>query len=231
MCIEFKTKINPWIRIERLIRDIPTQSITSGYSKVINLRQIIHDRMKENGKSCKCIRCMEIKDNSHLIFQGKLVVRKYSASKGIEYHISFEIENHYWNWCYFIFCILYVWNKLFGKTIYYEGNQEQYCGLFGFLRLRIDPNPGLDLVDELKGCGLIREVHVYGLSTSVGNHNDKSSQHKGIGQLFIPNAITEFGLVYTSSFPNTLNLKYGLAFIFSSADLAGLLREILNDLK
>lgn len=188
MCIEFKTKINPWIRIERLIRDIPTQSITSGYSKVINLRQIIHDRMKENGKSCKCIRCMEIKDNSHLIRQGKIVVRKYSASKGIEYHISFEIEKLYWNWRYLIFCILYVWNKLFGKTIYYEGNREQYCGLFGFLRLRIDPNPGLDLVDELNGCGLIREVHVYGLSTSVGNHNDRSSQHKGIGQLLMKTA-------------------------------------------
>jgi hypothetical protein len=188
MCINFKTKINPWIRIERLIRDIPTQSITSGYSKVINLRQIIHDRMKENGQSCKCIRCMEIKDNSHLIRQGKLVVRKYSASKGIEYHISFEIEKHYWNWRYILFCILYIWNKLFGKTIYYEGNREQYCGLFGFLRLRIDPDPGIDLVDELKNCGLIREVHVYGLSTSVGNHNDKSSQHKGIGQLLMKTA-------------------------------------------
>jgi len=188
MCISFKEKINPWIRIERLIRDIPTQSITSGYSKVVNLRQIIHHRMKEHGKTCKCIRCMEIKDNAHLIDQGKLVVRKYEASQGTEYHISFEIEKKYWNWSYILFCILYMWNKLFGKTIYYEGNRAEYCGLFGFLRLRIDPNPGLELVDELKECGLIREVHVYGLSTSVGNQNDKSSQHKGIGQLLMKTA-------------------------------------------
>jgi elongator complex protein 3 len=51
-----------------------------------------------------------------------------------------------------------------------------------FLRLRIDPEPGLGLVDELVGCGLVREVHAYGMSTSVGNVLDKSSQHKGIGQ-------------------------------------------------
>jgi histone acetyltransferase (RNA polymerase elongator complex component) len=197
MCIDFKTNINPWVRIERLVRDIPSQSIESGYSKVINLRQIIHDKMKKLGKQCKCIRCMEIKDNGHLVDQGKLVVRKYLASEGIEYHISFEYEKMFWTWSYITFCILWVWNKLFGKTIYYEGNREEYSGLFGFLRLRIDPNPGLNLVDELNGCGLIREVHVYGSSTSVGNNNELSSQHKGIGKMLMNVAeeiIRQYGL-------------------------------------
>jgi len=188
MCIEFKTKINPWIRIERLVRDIPSKSIESGYSKIINLRQIIQDKMKHQGKFCKCIRCMEIKDNGHLVTQGKLVVRKYLASEGIEYHISYELEKHFWNWTYIAFCFLWFWNKLFGKIIYYEGNRDQYSGLFGFLRLRIDPNPGLDIIEELRGCGLIREVHVYGSSTSVGNQSEKSSQHKGIGQILMKTA-------------------------------------------
>jgi elongator complex protein 3 len=40
-------------------------------------------------------------------------------------------------------------------------------------------------VDELEGCGLIREVHVYGMSTGVGSCLEKSSQHKGIGQLLM----------------------------------------------
>jgi elongator complex protein 3 len=71
---------------------------------------------------------------------------------------------------------------MIGKKYYYSGNDELYNGLFGFLRLRIDPNPGLDLVPELVDCGLIREVHVYGISTSVGDNIIKSSQHKGIGQ-------------------------------------------------
>jgi histone acetyltransferase (RNA polymerase elongator complex component) len=125
---------------------------------------------------------MEIKDRSQMIDQCKIVVRPYAASSGKEYHISFELERQFWNWSYIWFCILWCWNWLFGKTIYYGGNMAQYCGLFGFLRLRIDPEPGLGLVDELVGCGLVREVHVYGMSTSVGNVLDKSSQHKGIGQ-------------------------------------------------
>jgi ELP3 family radical SAM enzyme/protein acetyltransferase len=182
VCVKFKTKIHPWIRIERLVRDIPSQSIEAGYNKITNLREMIQKKMKRMGLSCKCIRCMEIKDRSHLIDKGKVVVRKYEASGGIEYHISFEVEKTYWTWSYILFYIMFLWNRLFGKTIYYGGNKEMYCGLFGFLRLRIDQNPGLDLVEELKGCGLIREVHVYGSSTSVGNTNEKSSQHKGVGQ-------------------------------------------------
>jgi ELP3 family radical SAM enzyme/protein acetyltransferase len=185
VCIAFKKKVNPWVRIERLVRDIPTQSIEAGYSKFTNLRQMIHDRAPN---CCKCIRCMEIKDRGHLMQDGKLVVREYKASYGIEYHISFEVEKTYWNMGYILFCILYFWNRLFGKTIYYKGNRELYNGVFGFLRLRIDPNPGLGIVNELVGCGLIREVHVYGMSTSVGNMNVISSQHKGIGQLLMKTA-------------------------------------------
>jgi len=206
VCIAFKRKIQPWVRIERLVRDIPTQSIEVGYSKVINLRQIIKDRAPN---ICKCIRCMEIKDRAELMDSGKLVVRKYTASGGTEYHISVEVENHYWHFGFVVFYILYLWNKLFGKTIYYEGNREQYKGVFGFLRLRIDPEPGLGIAEELVGCGLIREVHVYGMSTSVCKlensnkftsvcklensnkftsvctTNSISSQHKGIGQRLV----------------------------------------------
>jgi ELP3 family radical SAM enzyme/protein acetyltransferase len=89
VCIYFKQKINPWIRIERLVRDIPTKSIEAGYTKLVNMRQIIKEKMNDLKLSCKCIRCMEIKDNSHMIHEGKLVVRKYLASYGIEYHISY----------------------------------------------------------------------------------------------------------------------------------------------
>lgn len=183
VCIHVKRRIHPWIRIERLVRDIPTQSIEAGYEKLINMRQVIHDRLPAH--FCKCIRCAEIKDRAHRIGEGKLVVRKYAASGGIEYHISYELEATYWTWSYIVFCIwsfllTCIWSR--GKTTYYGGNREQYIGLFGFLRLRIDPNPGLGVVPELEGCGLIREVHVYGMSTNVGNQNSMSSQHKGVGQ-------------------------------------------------
>jgi len=139
--------------------------------------------MKKKNLRCKCIRCMEIKDRSHLINQGKIVVRSYQASQGLEYHITYEIEKYFWTTSYIIFCIQYYFNLLFKRQkIYYSGNNKLYDGLFGFLRLRIDSNAGLDIVPEIKNTGLIREVHVYGNSTSVGENNTKSSQHKGIGQ-------------------------------------------------
>jgi len=186
VCVEFKRKMKPWIRIERLVRDIPTQSIEAGYTKLVNMRQIINDRYPG---LCKCIRCMEIKNNSHLMDQGKLVVRKYAASKGIEYHISFEVECHFWNWSYLWFCILQWWNALlFGKITYYGGDMTMYAGVFGFLRLRIDETPGLGIIEELEGCGLIREVHVYGISTNVGANNSVSSQHKGVGRRLVQTA-------------------------------------------
>ena len=187
VCLDFKRKIHPWIRIERLVRDIPTQSIEAGYTKLINMRQIISDRVPKH--FCKCIRCMEIKDRVDLIKQAKLVVRKYEASEGIEYHISLEAETVYWSWYYIWFYIVSTFYAVFlSRKIYYEGTRELYCGLFGFLRLRIDPNPGLGLVEELHGCGLIREVHVYGNSISVGNQDEFSSQHKGVGQRLVATA-------------------------------------------
>jgi len=185
VCVEFKRKMKPWIRIERLVRDIPTQSIEAGYTKLVNMRQVINDRYPG---LCKCIRCMEIKNNSHLMDHGKLVVRKYAASKGIEYHISFEVECHFWNWSYLWFCIVWWWNTLFGKITYYGGDRNMYAGVFGFLRLRIDETPGLGIIEELEGCGLIREVHVYGMSTNVGSNNTVSSQHKGVGRRLVQTA-------------------------------------------
>ena len=187
VCLYFKQRIHPWIRCERLIRDIPTQSIEAGYAKLTNLRQVIQDRVPKY--FCKCIRCMEIKDRSHRISEAKLVVRKYAASCGTEYHISYELEMSYWSWAYIWFYIGYVFNKVFlRKTVYYGGDRDNYIGLFGFLRLRIDPNPGLGIVTELEGCGLIREVHVYGGSTSVGDNEEKSSQHKGFGKRLMDTA-------------------------------------------
>ena len=57
-----------------------------------------------------------------------------------------------------------------GYHYYWAGNLDSYIGVYGFLRLRIDPNPGGSYVSEINDSALIREVHVYGqsvLSTEV----------------------------------------------------------------
>jgi len=119
-------------------------------------------------------------------------VRKYEASAGVEYHIS--IEAHTMNliqkinyWILQIYMILYT---LFtGLQCYWPGDLETYIGLYGFLRLRLDMNPGGGYIPELANCALVREVHVYGTSMGVGSESD-GSQHKGYGKLLMATAET-----------------------------------------
>ena len=187
-CLYYKENVKPWVRIERLVRDIPAKSIKSGYHKKGNLRQMITDKMIKENKKCNCIRCREIKNKIELIPYMKLVVRKYIASKGIEYHITYEAETNYWTLKYILYLFLYYIFALFNRKIYYNGNDKDHSALFGFLRLRIDPTPGGNFIPELQKCGIIREVHVYGMSTEVGNSNSISSQHRGLGMKLIKTA-------------------------------------------
>lgn len=208
----YKTRINPWTRIQRLVRDIPSQSIESGYQKISNLRQLLHEQMKVEGSVCKCIYCMEVGDRELDGLAPMLVVRKYAASGGTEYHLS--LEAHTMSLMQkalvklFELKALAYW-LLTGRTMYWSGFQDvgtvcdtivdceyvndvqspTYSALFGFVRLRIDPNPGGDFVEELQGCGLIREAHVYGTSLEVGK-SSVGSQHRGYGQILMKAAET-----------------------------------------
>jgi histone acetyltransferase (RNA polymerase elongator complex component) len=192
VCIEYKSIVNPWTRIERLIRDIPAHSMDAGYKKMSNLRQVIHKQMEDKGIRCKCIRCMEIRSRGFDNY--KLVVRPYVASKGQEYHISIETETqvYHWGWIWYLikYWVCYV-ITLGTVRLWYSGSREHYSGLLGFCRLRIDPEPGLGFVRELDGAGLIRELHVYGQIVCVGSSTEtksSSAQHKGFGQLLMGTA-------------------------------------------
>jgi histone acetyltransferase (RNA polymerase elongator complex component) len=70
--------------------------------------------------------------------------------------------------------------SMMGRNVYWSGTTKR-SALVGFCRLRIDTNPGGGYMNELKECGLIRELHVYGSSLSIGS-NGSSSQHKGYGK-------------------------------------------------
>lgn len=90
LLIEIQRIIPEWVRIERLIRDIPSQSIHAG-NKVTNLRQILEQRMKAEGVECRDIRSRE-PHNAEVqsMEEVELVVREYEASGGTEYFISYE---------------------------------------------------------------------------------------------------------------------------------------------
>lgn len=89
LLIKIKKNIPPYVRISRLIRDIPDISIISG-NKISNLRQIISDQAPG---ICKCIRCREARNQEVSLKAIKLKIIKYRASDGWEYFLSYESKD------------------------------------------------------------------------------------------------------------------------------------------
>ena len=89
LLIKIKKIIPPYVRITRLIRDIPSNSILAG-NKISNLRQIIQKEMKEKNQTCRCIRCREIRGHDYKMSNIKLIKREYPASNGKEIFLSYE---------------------------------------------------------------------------------------------------------------------------------------------
>ena len=85
----------PYVRIQRIQREIPLRIAAAG-NKVANLREAVEKHLMERGRRCRCIRCREaghrwLRDRVLVDFdQVKLIVRKYEASGGLEYFISYE---------------------------------------------------------------------------------------------------------------------------------------------
>ncbi|MBU4360620.1 tRNA uridine(34) 5-carboxymethylaminomethyl modification radical SAM/GNAT enzyme Elp3 [Patescibacteria group bacterium] len=168
-------KITPyWVRINRLVRDIPADSIIAG-NKITNLRQYLANELEKSGEKCKCIRCREVglqKTNNELRIMNygkmKLFIDKYKASDGVEYFISYE--------------------SLDRKILY------------GFLRLRFNNPSEITNVSHgasknaqlafpvLKDAAIIRELHVYGQMTPVSDKLDTGVQHKGLGKKLMAQA-------------------------------------------
>jgi len=88
LIMECKKTVPPYVRIIRLIRDIPGESIIAG-NMITNLRQV----MKDRGVACKCIRCREAGEKQLTINNYELRMIKYKASGGIEYFISAESKD------------------------------------------------------------------------------------------------------------------------------------------
>jgi elongator complex protein 3 len=87
LIIACKKIVPRYVRIIRLIRDIPAESIIAG-NLITNLRQ----EMKKQGAVCNCIRCREARDKP-LPKSLKLFITKYKASGGEEIFLSYEDES------------------------------------------------------------------------------------------------------------------------------------------
>lgn len=84
-----KSQVPPWIRLNRVIRDIPEVSIIAGNSHT-NLRQAVFAELKKRGQCCHCIRCREVRDWPEPPNLLRVRVREYRSSGGTEFFISVE---------------------------------------------------------------------------------------------------------------------------------------------
>jgi len=81
-----KSLIPEFTRLQRIQRDIPAKLIVAG-SKHSNFRQLAQNRLKAQGKRCRCIRCREIGRLPSLA-ESAIRVLEYDACGGKEYFIS-----------------------------------------------------------------------------------------------------------------------------------------------
>ncbi|MCD4760667.1 tRNA uridine(34) 5-carboxymethylaminomethyl modification radical SAM/GNAT enzyme Elp3, partial [bacterium] len=72
LLLKIKLITPPYVRINRLIRDIPEESIIAG-NKITNLRQYLQEELKKQGKSCQCLRCREVRGDTKDIHKATLV--------------------------------------------------------------------------------------------------------------------------------------------------------------
>ena len=153
------TNCPPWIRLPRVMRDIPDQYISAGL-KCGNMRQNIEG---EKGFIGRDIRSREIgRHPQYMLKDAKLFVRKYKASNGTEYFISFESKD---NIALFGFCRLRINHQKRNAHSVYEAT--------------------------LYNMGLIRELHVYGSLVGVNQLNQtnvQGIQHSGIGKKLLQKA-------------------------------------------
>ncbi len=88
---EIKALVPGYVRISRVLRDIPTQYVVAGCRD--SLRGVVQERMARDGAACQCIRCREY---GHRSYNGwtpgepKLVRTDYDASGGREIFLSYE---------------------------------------------------------------------------------------------------------------------------------------------
>ncbi len=169
-----KAVVPEYVRIVRLIRDIPEESIIAG-NRVTNLRQI----MQQRGAECRCIRCREARERKFKVKSLKLKVIKYEAAGGEEYFLQYTVKGGN---------TLYGFCRLRIPDLSLRGGAERRRSNLGgrdLLRLPRSDSAS-ELAMTLKNYVLIRELHVYGELVPVGK--GKKIQHAGLGRKLMAEA-------------------------------------------
>jgi len=190
--VTLKAAIPPWIRLNRIFRQLPAEHITSGITQS-NFRQVLAQQMRSRGLRCNCIRCREV--GTH-VRKGTLVasavdpaavemrVREYTSSGGREYFISMESSDETVLLGFVRLrlpaCLLHngKWHPSdFELDEARYGTRDEYASLS-------------QVFPELYHAALIREAHVYGFKVDQAGaaRTGAMAQSRGYGQLLMAKA-------------------------------------------
>lgn len=159
LIMDVKMKVHPWIRLNRVIRDIPEMYIEGG-NNCVHMRDLLQKELVKRGKYCACIRCREVGLKKVKKNEAELKYRIYEASEGLEYFLSFETGDE---------------KNIFGFLRLRLTDNAGYIG-----KKLVFP--------ELEGAALIRELHVYGQAVPVGSDSELKVQHYGFGRRLLEEA-------------------------------------------
>lgn len=161
LLVQCKTAVPPDCRLNRVIRDIPSGNIVAG-NRTVNLRQVVQRELARRGRHCQCIRCREVRGQRVDAAALRIDALSNSTDTSVEWFVRALTP------------------------------EER---LAGFLRLSLprpfgDSNPldAADVIDEIRGHAMIREVHVYGPALALGSTSRGEAQHIGVGGRLITTA-------------------------------------------
>ncbi|MFW9828832.1 MAG: tRNA uridine(34) 5-carboxymethylaminomethyl modification radical SAM/GNAT enzyme Elp3 [Candidatus Thorarchaeota archaeon] len=159
-----KSNLPPYVRIQRIMRDIPANLIEAG-CRNSNLRQLVQERLRETNENCKCIRCRE-----YGITKRKRIVAEKSFENVKLFRLDYDASQ--------------------GKEIFLSYENEKLNYLIGYLRLR-KPSKFAHRPELNDGKTLVvREIKVVGElvpKDSKPNYYNQI-QHRGYGKLLMKDA-------------------------------------------
>ena len=156
---DLKATIPEYCRVNRVIRDFSSKHVVAG-NKRTSLRQDVLAELARRGLACRCVRCREVRDEKVDAAQLRLDDLIYYPAAAEEHFLTFVTPD------------------------------DRICG---YLRLSLPQAlPGSAQADEvlpdLQGAALIREVHVFGQALAVGAEQAGASQHIGLGTRLLQKA-------------------------------------------
>jgi elongator complex protein 3 len=157
LLVACKSRVPPYCRINRVVRDIPASYIVAG-NTTSDLRLVVQRALRARGAACQCIRCREVRGEKIVAEELRLDGLTYATDVTTEHFLSFVTPHN---------------------------------RLAGFLRLSLPTSdaPRDEMLDEVRGAAMIREVHVYGRALELGMDSEGDAQHAGLGAQLIARAV------------------------------------------